>query len=47
KGLRNEAIEKLEKYAPENLAQALRIPGFTPADISILSIYLKARHCKK
>ncbi len=47
KGLRNEAIEKLEKYSPENLAQALRIPGFTPADISILSIYLKARRFKK
>jgi tRNA uridine 5-carboxymethylaminomethyl modification enzyme len=41
KGLTFEAQEKLTKYKPENLGQALRIAGVSPADISILMIYLK------
>lgn len=41
KGLTYEAQEKLTKYKPENLGQASRIAGVSPADISILMIYLK------
>ncbi|QJC38300.1 tRNA uridine-5-carboxymethylaminomethyl(34) synthesis enzyme MnmG [Enterobacteriaceae endosymbiont of Donacia marginata] len=40
KSLSNEAIDKFNLYKPFNLGQASRIPGITPADISILLIYL-------
>ena len=36
----NEGREKLTNIKPENLGQAMRISGITPADISILSIML-------
>lgn len=39
-GLRNETRQKLSKQLPHNLGQASRIPGITPADISILMIAL-------
>jgi tRNA uridine 5-carboxymethylaminomethyl modification enzyme len=42
-GLSQEVIEKLEEVKPENLAQAGRIPGITPAAIGVIHIYLEKR----
>lgn len=39
-GLRREFVEKLEKIRPLTLGQAARIPGMTPAAISLLHIYI-------
>ena len=41
KGLSNEAIEKLKMVLPLTLGQASRIPGITPAIVSLLKIYIK------
>ncbi len=41
KGLSNEVKQKLGDIRPETLGQAGRIPGVTPAAISLLMIYLK------
>lgn len=43
KGLRLEAIQKLSQIKPLNLGQASRISGVSPADISVLTIYLKTK----
>lgn len=42
-GLSNEIKQKLIEAKPENLGRAARIPGVTPAAISLLLIYLKKR----
>jgi tRNA uridine 5-carboxymethylaminomethyl modification enzyme len=42
KGMRTESWQKLEKHRPETLAQASRISGISPADISLLMIALAA-----
>ncbi len=43
KGIRLEAAEKLDKIKPISLGQASRISGVSPADISMLSVWLRQR----
>jgi len=39
-GLPREAVEKLLKHRPRTFGQALRLDGVTPADLSMLAVYL-------
>ena len=41
KGLRKEAIQKLNLFKPMSIGQASRISGVSPADISVLLVYLE------
>ncbi|RQD73905.1 MAG: tRNA uridine-5-carboxymethylaminomethyl(34) synthesis enzyme MnmG [Candidatus Syntrophonatronum acetioxidans] len=47
KGLSSEAREKLERIKPRSLGQASRISGVSPADISVLMVYLEQRKREK
>ena len=42
----SEARQKLKEVRPKTIAQAIRISGVNPSDISILSIYLKKEYNK-
>lgn len=41
KSLRIEAVQKLKMYQPLNIGQASRIAGVSPADVSVLLVYLE------
>ena len=46
KNIANEAKQKLNEVRPSTIAQAIRISGVNPSDISILSVYLKKEYGK-
>ena len=46
-GLRTEAVQKLTNIKPISIGQASRISGVSPADISVLLIYLEHRYSKQ
>lgn len=45
--LRIEAVQKLKLYRPESIGQASRIAGVSPADISVLLVYLEQMKGRK
>ena len=44
--LASEARQKLKQIKPETIAQATRISGVNPADIAILTVYLRKEYSK-
>ena len=46
-GLSNEVRQKLDRYRPQNLGLASRIPGVTPAAVSALTVHLKKEAMQK
>ena len=46
KNIASEARQKLKEVRPTTIAQAIRISGVNPSDISILSVYLKKEYTK-
>lgn len=46
-GISTEARQKMDKIRPLSLGQTARIPGVSPADISVLMVYVKQRKGKK
>ena len=46
KGIRIEAVQKLNKFQPASIGQASRISGISPADISVLLIYFASHKGK-
>lgn len=47
KGISLEAIQKLNKFKPRSIGQASRISGVSPADVSVLLVYLQQKGNKK
>ena len=47
KNLANEAKSKLKEIRPRTIAQAARISGVNPVDISVLTIYLKKEYANE
>jgi tRNA uridine 5-carboxymethylaminomethyl modification enzyme len=45
-GLSREIVEKLTRIRPQSIAQASRIPGITPASISILLFHIEMRRSR-
>ena len=41
RGISREAKEKFERIKPESIGQASRIPGISPCDVTVLSIYVE------
>ncbi len=46
-GLSREVVEKLERVRPATLGQAGRVPGITPAAVSIINVYLELAHASR
>ena len=46
-GLSREVVEKLGRYRPRSIGQASRIPGITPAAVSILLVMAKSLHSQQ
>ena len=46
KNIASEARQKLKEVRPKTIAQAIRISGVNPSDISLLSVYLKKEYNK-
>ena len=44
KNIASEARQKLKEVRPKTIAQAIRISGVNPSDISVLSVYLKKEY---